>query len=70
MDFSYQYTNSGSFLDTWDQLKHQILKFLLTDNHVKDKNTLEVLTQLSSNEINSNTTTSKLSLPCIVFISG
>lgn len=50
MDYSHLYPNSGSFLNNWEKLGEKLLKFLSTDNNVKEKSIKEILNEIASTE--------------------
>ncbi|XP_055850568.1 uncharacterized protein LOC129915128 [Episyrphus balteatus] len=54
IDYSYLYPNAGSFLNNWETLGEKLLKFLSTDNRVKEKNIREVLIKIKTADSSEN----------------
>ena len=54
MDFQYFYSNT-SFLDDWDTDRIKLLKFIETDNKIKEKNIKAVIKEISTTCPNEST---------------
>lgn len=50
MDFNVAFGHADGLLNNWDQHLNNILKFLTTENHVKDKNSKAILKHLKSTD--------------------